>query len=113
MCRVRLALMSSLDVGDIVIVHCRDPKEKFWGLLERLDAVGVAVRGLDLGGVEDWIRQEAAGGERLLTPSTLFLPMHRVQRIDLDEAVGPVKALAERYRTATGGDISKALGADE
>ncbi len=105
--------MSSLDVGDIVIVHCRDPKEKFWGLLQRLDAVGVALRGLDLGGVEDWLRQEAAGGERLLTPSALFLPMHRVQRIDLDEGVGPVKAFAERYRDSTGGDVRKGLEADE
>ncbi len=105
--------MSELDVGNVVIVHCREPKEKFWGLLQRLDAVGVALRGLDLGGVEDWLRQEAAGGDRLLTPSTLFLPMHRVQRIDLDEAVGPVKAFAQRYRDTTGGDVRKVLGVDE
>ena len=105
--------MSEPDVGNIVIVHCRDPKEKFWGLLQRLDAVGISLRGLDLGGVEDWLRQEAAGGDRLLTPSTLFLPMHRVQRIDLDEAVGPVKAFAQRYRDTTGGDVRKVLGVDE
>ncbi len=102
--------MSALDVGDIVIVHCREPKEKLWGLLQRLDGVGVALRGLDLGAVEDWLRQEAAGAERLLTPSTFFLPMHRVQRIDLDEPVGLAPAFAERYREANGVDVSEALG---
>jgi len=105
--------MSSLDVGDIVIVHCRDPREKFWGLLQRLDTVGIALRGLDLGGVEDWLRQEAAGTERFLTPSTLFIPMRRVQRIDLDEPVGPVKAFAQRYRDAHGGDVRAVLGEKE
>ena len=101
--------MSGLECGNVVTVHCKDPKEKFWGLLVRLDAVGVGVRGLDLGAVEDWIRQEAGGKERLLTPSTFFLPMHRVHRIDLDEASGPVPAIADRYREATGFDVREAL----
>ena len=100
----------SLDIGETVIVHCKDPREKFWGLLKRLDAVGIALRGMDLAAVEDWIRQETAGGERLLTPSTLFIPMHRVQRIDLDEGLGPVKGLAERFEESTGGDVRKVLG---
>lgn len=105
--------MSGLDVGTVVIVHCRDPKEKIWGLLQRLDAVGVALRGLDLGAVEDWLRQEAGGKERLLTPSTFFLPMHRVQRIDLDEPVGPVPAIADRYLEANGVDVREVLGMQE
>ncbi len=104
--------MKLLDIGETVIVHCKDPREKFWGLLQRLDEVGIALRGMDLAAVEDWIRQEVAGGERLLTPSTLFIPMHRVQRIDLDEAMGPVKGLAERFGESTGGDVRKALGSD-
>ncbi len=104
--------MSELEVGNVVLVHCRDPKEKFWGLLHRLDGVGVVLRGLDLGAVEDWFRQEAGGRERLLTPSTFFLPLHRVLRIDLDEAVGLVPALAERYRNTCGGDVRKALALD-
>jgi hypothetical protein len=105
--------MNVLDVGEIVIVHCREPREKLWGLLQRLDGVGVALRGMDLGAVEDWLRQEARGGDRLLTPSTFFVPMHRVQRIDLDEAVGPVSAFAARYREISGGDVRDALAPAE
>jgi len=105
--------MSVPDVGSIVVVHCREPKEKLWGLLRRLDGVGVALRGMDLGAVEDWLRQEARGHERLLTPSTFFIPMHRVQRIDLDEAVGPVPAFATRYREIVGGDVRDALAPAE
>ena len=91
-------------------MHCRDPKEKLWGLLQRLDGIGIALRGLDLGAVEDWLRQEAAGNERLLNPSTFFIPMHRVQRIDLDEPVGPIPAFADRYREASGVDVRQVLG---
>jgi hypothetical protein len=105
--------MSVLEAGEIVIVHCREPKEKLWGLLQRLDGVGIALRGMDLGAVEDWLRQEARGGERLLTPSTFFIPMRRVQRIDLDEAVGPVPAFATRYREIAGGDVRDALAPAE
>ena len=76
--------MSGIAVGDVVVVHCREPREKVWGLLLQLDGVGVCVRGMDLGSVEDWLCQEASGGERLLGPSTFFLPLHRVQRVDLD-----------------------------
>ncbi len=104
--------MSELEVGAVIIVHCRDPKEKLWGLLQRLDGVGVALRGMDLGAVEDWLRQEAGGRERLLTPSTFFLPLHRVLRIDLDEAVGLAPAFAERYRDTCGGDVREALALD-
>ncbi len=102
--------MSELEVGNVVIVHCRDPREKLWGLLQRLDGVGVALRGMDLGAVEDWLRQEAGGRERLLAPATFFIPLHRVQRIDLDEQVGPVPAFADRYRDASGDDVREVLG---
>ena len=105
--------MTELHVGKVVTVHCREPKEKLWGLLQRLDGVGVALRGMDLASVEDWIRQEASGGEPLLTPSTFFVPMHRVQRIDLDRAVGPVASFADRFLDAGGGDLREALAGSD
>lgn len=101
--------MFGIEAGRIVVVHCREPREKLWGLLQRLDGVGVALRGLDLGAVDDWLRQEISEGDRLLTPASFFLPMHRVQRIDLDERVGPVPGYADRFRAETGRDVAEAL----
>jgi hypothetical protein len=101
--------MSEVAVGAVVVVHCRDPKEKLWGLLTRLDAVGVGVRGMDLGSVEDWIRQESADGVASISPSSFFLPMHRVQRIDLDESSAVIAGFGDRYRTQCGRDVREAL----
>jgi hypothetical protein len=102
--------MDGISPGDVVVVHCREPREKVWGLLLQLDGVGVCVRGMDLGSVEDWIRQQATGGEQLLGPSTFLVPLHRVQRVDLDEVtVGGVAGFAQRYLAACGRPVSEAL----
>lgn len=101
--------MPDLEPGAIVVLHCTAPKEKMWGLLLRLDAVGVVVRGMDLGSVEDWLRQEASGAERTLGPSTFLVPTHRVVRLDLDESGPMVAGYADRFRSATGRTVHEVL----
>jgi len=102
-------MVDGVDVGSLVILHCGNPREKMWGLLVRLDGVGVVVRGLDLDSVEDWLRQEKVGGERMIGPTTFFLPMSRVLRIDLDESTNAVASYGDRYRTACGREARDAL----
>lgn len=104
--------MEDFDVGALVIVHCRDPREKMWGVLVRLDPVGLVLRGLDLDSVEDWLRQERSGGERLIAPSTCFLPTHRISRVDLDESGVAVDSYGDRYAEACGRDVREALMGD-
>ncbi|MBD3871108.1 MAG: hypothetical protein IFJ97_07110 [Acidobacteria bacterium] len=101
--------MDGIEVGSLVILHCGNPREKMWGLLVRLDGVGVVVRGLDLDSVEDWLRQEKVGGERMIGPTTFFLPMNRVLRIDLDESTTVIDSYGDRYRTACGREVRDAL----
>jgi non-ribosomal peptide synthetase component F len=101
--------MEAIDAGALVIVHCREPKEKMWGVLLRLDAIGVVVRGLDLASVEDWLRQERAGDPALIGPSTVFLPTHRILRVDLDETGAAVQSCADRFAEACGRDAREAL----
>ncbi len=101
--------MDGIEEGSLVILHCGNPREKMWGLLVRLDGVGVVVRGLDLNSVEDWLRQEKIGSERMIGPTTFFLPMSRVLRIDLDESTTAVDSYGDRYRTACGREVRDAL----
>jgi hypothetical protein len=101
--------VNAIEPGAVVIVHCMNPKEKLWGVLLRLDPVGVTVRGMDVGSVEDWMRQESTDGDRSLAPSTFLVPSHRLVRIDLDESSGAVPGFADRFRAMCGRPVEEAL----
>jgi hypothetical protein len=98
-----------VEAGALVVLHCANPREKHWGLLLRMDSLGVVVRGLDLDSVEDWLAQERGGGDPLLAPSTFFVPTHRLIRIDLDESGPVVTGYGDRFRRESGRDVRQAL----
>ena len=104
--------MMDLTAGAPVVLYLHTPKEKVWGLLISVATAGIVVRGLDLAVFEDWMRQEARGVETLIGPTTLFYPMHRVERVELDETVGPVVAFGERFAGEVGRPALEALGFD-
>jgi hypothetical protein len=101
--------MDGIDTGSLVIVNCGNPREKMWGCVVRLDTSGVVIRGLEIESLDDWLRQERSGGEQLIGPSTFFVPMHRVVRIDLDESRGVLESFADRFRAACGRDVCDVL----
>lgn len=89
-----------------IVAFLRDPREKVFGLLLAIDAAGVSLRCLDLNVVEDFLRQEARGDERLIGPMTAFYPMHRVERLERDETVGPLPSYSERFAREVGRDVA-------
>ncbi len=91
-----------LSAGSPVVLYLRDPKEKIWGLLLSMTTAGIAVRGIDLTVFDDWMRQEARKEEVLLGLLTLFYPMHRVERLERDESVGPHHELRRPVRERSG-----------
>lgn len=99
----------AIEGGSIVVVHCTNPREKHWGLLLRMDGLGVVMRGLDLASVEDWLAQERAGGDRLISPSTFFVPTHRLIRVDLDESGPVVTGYSDRFQRECGESVRQAL----
>ena len=103
--------MTVMAPGTTVVVNCVEPKEELWGVLLRLDAVGAVIRGLGLGSVKDWIGQEAHGVEAYVAPSTVFIPLHRIERIYVDESTSSAECYADSFTKATGGDVREALGA--
>ena len=102
-------MAAGIGEGSLVIVHCGNPREKMWGAVVRLDGVGLVLRGMDLESVDDWMRQERAGSEKLIGPTTFFVPMHRVVRIDLDEGGSAVESYGDRVTAACGRDVLEAL----
>jgi hypothetical protein len=96
--------------GTPILVYLHTPREKVWGVLVSLSAAGIAVRGIELTAFEDYLRQEATGLETGLGLVTLFYPMSRVERMELDETVGGLEGIADRFRRETGRSIQEAAG---
>lgn len=88
--------------GSFVVAYLRDPREKVWGLLLHLEAAGFWIRGIELNAFDDWMRERAAGLAGTLGPSTTFLPFLRVEKIVVDEPLGPAASLKERLEAAAG-----------
>ena len=100
---------AELPTGAPIVLYLREPKEKIWGLLGSLTPSGVLLLGIDLAAFEDWMRQEVRGEETLLGLVTLFYPMHRVERLERDETVGPVTSYAERFEREVGRTVEETL----
>jgi hypothetical protein len=94
--------------GTAVVLYLHSPREKVWGVLLSLEAAGIVVRGLDLAAFEDWARQEARG-EQGIGATTLFYPMHRLERMERDESIGPVVSCAERFERQVGRSAIEAV----
>ena len=101
-----------LSEGSPVILYLQNPKEKVWGLLLSLGTAGIVVRGLDLAVFEHWMRQEARRDESLIMPTTLFYPMHRVERLERDETCGPLPGYVDRFALEVGRSVRQVLGLD-
>ncbi len=94
-----------------VLIFLREPREKLFGVLLGIDTAGVSVRALDLGAMDDFLRQEARGEEEpQIAPATLFYPLHRVERLERDESVGALPGFAERARRETGREVNDIFG---
>jgi len=87
--------------GSIVIAYLHAPRDRFWGVLRSIDAVGVVIHGIDLNSFDDWVRQVAAGGTGLAL-STVFFPLLRVEKVLADSDGGPVPSLAQQFQRRVG-----------
>ena len=98
-----------MDPHAIVIVSLHSPKEKIWGELLAINPSGVTLRGIDLNSFDHFIRQmNEPGGERMGFP-TVFFPMHRVERISLDEPAGSIPSMNELFARKLGRSLKEFL----
>ncbi|HXI14192.1 MAG TPA: hypothetical protein VNM92_16330 [Thermoanaerobaculia bacterium] len=95
----------------LVIVNLVNPKEKFWGAVQSLSAVGLTLRGINLDSFSDWVRQIARqDDDQTVDLVTMFVPLFRVERIFLDEPVGAVKSYSQHFEEIVGSSPTEFLG---
>jgi len=99
-----------MEINSIVIVSLAAPKEKVWGQLLALSAAGVTVRGIELDSFDDFVRQILNQEETTVGMTTVFYPIHRVERIAWDEPSGTLPSLSDRFRAKVGVTIQEYLG---
>jgi methylmalonyl-CoA/ethylmalonyl-CoA epimerase len=98
--------------GEAVLLYLRDPQEKLWGVLQRLDTNGAVLEGLDLGSFDTWMGQVERDESDIIGPSIFFVPMTRVEKILLDRPSGPLPSMAERFEQRIGRTVQEQLDAD-
>jgi methylmalonyl-CoA/ethylmalonyl-CoA epimerase len=100
---------TGIDPGSAVLLYLREPQDKLWGVLRRLDAAGAVIEGVDLGSFDDWVAQIERGEESVVGASVIFVPMSRVEKILLDRSSGNLPSLAERFRRRLGRTVQEVL----
>jgi hypothetical protein len=98
------------DEGCTVLLTLHSPRQKFFGLLLKLAAAGVELRGVPLESLDDLARQIRAGEPA--GASTVFFPMHRVDRMELDAATGELPSLGHSFAAKAGCAVEEIFGED-
>jgi hypothetical protein len=98
---------SPFRTGAVVIATLSNPREKFWGAILQLSALGLSLRGVDLSSFDDFTAQVRDGEP--FAAGVMFFPMHRVERLELDLPEGSIPSLAQRFAQKTGQDPAPIL----
>ena len=93
--------------GTIVVVTLGNPREKLWGAVLALTAEGLSLCGIELASFEDLISMVKEGEP--FTPSVVFFPMHRLERMELDLPDGSIPSLSQRFTSKTSLDPTEVL----
>ena len=91
----------------MVVVTLGNPREKLWGAILSLSPEGLSLAGIELASFEDLVTMVKEGED--FSPSVVFFPMHRVERLELDLAEGNISSLAERFTAKTSLDPAPVL----
>jgi hypothetical protein len=98
-----------MNLNSIVIVNLHSPKERFFGRLLQLATHGATVRGIDLNAFEDWMDHITHREESGVQPTTMFFPIHRIDKIILDEGIGAIPSLSDTFLTKVGSAVEDHL----
>jgi hypothetical protein len=86
--------------GALVLVTLQSPREKFFGSVLSLAPFGLEFCGIPLDSIDDFIAQLRE--DEHVRPATLFLPMHRIERLEIDQRSGDLPTISERFQSKSG-----------
>ena len=86
--------------GALVLVSLQSPREKFFGTILSLAPFGLVLCGIPLDSIDDFIAQLREGEH--VHPPTLFFPMHRIERLEVDQHSGEFPSITERFQAKSG-----------
>src|SRR6202045_2901567 len=93
--------------GAMVVTTLGNPRDKFWGMILALAPEGLSMSGLEMASFEDFVVMVKDGESS--TPSVVFFPMHRIERIELDLPDESLPSLSQRFSSRTGLDAKTIL----
>jgi len=93
--------------GIMVLVTLGNPREKFWGAILSLSPEGLSLCGVELASFDDLVSLVKDGEP--FSPGVVFVPMHRVERMELDLPDGNIPSLSQRFASKTGLDPAAVL----
>jgi hypothetical protein len=93
--------------GVMVLVTLGNPREKFWGAILSLTAEGLSLCGVELASFDDLVSLVKDGEP--FSPGVVFLPMHRLERMELDLPDGNTPSLSQRFTSKTGMNPAEVL----
>jgi hypothetical protein len=96
-------------LNSIVIVNLQAPRERFFGRLFDIATYGVTVRGIDLNAFGDWMDHITHREESGVQPTTVFFPIHRIEKIILDEGIGALPSFSDTFLTKVGSAVEDHL----
>ena len=91
----------------MVIVTLGNPRDKFWGMILALAPEGLSLSGVEMASFEDLVVMVKDGES--FTPTVVFFPMHRIERIELDLPDGNLPSLSQRFSAKTALDPAQVL----
>ena len=91
--------------NSIVLVSLNSPREKYWGAVIAITPAGISLRGIELHSFEDFARQVKNGED--VQPNSVFFPMHRVERMELDARSGDIPSMQERFANKCGKEFTE------
>lgn len=91
----------------MVILTLGNPREKFWGAILVVGVEGLSLSGIELASFDDSIAMVKEG--ETFSPGTVFFPMHRVERMELDLPDAGLPSLTQRFAAKTGIDPATVL----
>ena len=101
----------SFHPGVLILATLQSPREKFYGALLGLSSFGIAFCGIPLESIDDFIAQLRDGEP--VRPAVLFFPMHRIERLEIDQPSGELPSLSERFQRKSSLEPSKVFNPED